>query len=205
MRNLYGVLGISPIASADEIKSAFRALAKRHHPDRNQGNEEEFKRIAAAYEILSDPERRAAYDRLRAIWLTEQKAVACSDCGEANRLRPPQAGKRLVCGRCRAALPAADAAPSSAAAVVGTLAHALGERLRASGERLGKEVLTETAAAVEELTRDLTDEAARAASSAIEAGFERIRERLGLPTAPPAKRQQEGARLRRRELVRTKE
>src|SRR5918911_5411379 len=62
----YAVLGVDRKASADEIKKAYRKLARRHHPDRNQGDEaaeERFKEIQAAYDILGDPEKRKQYDR----------------------------------------------------------------------------------------------------------------------------------------------
>jgi len=63
--DLYSVLGVAKSATADEVRSAFRKLAKKHHPDLNPGNkvaEERFKTISAANEILSDPERRKKYD-----------------------------------------------------------------------------------------------------------------------------------------------
>ncbi|MBP7791559.1 MAG: molecular chaperone DnaJ [Candidatus Goldbacteria bacterium] len=64
--DLYKTLGVSKNAGQDEIKSAFRKLAKQYHPDIYQGNkkeaEEKFKKIAEAYEILSDPEKRNTYD-----------------------------------------------------------------------------------------------------------------------------------------------
>ena len=62
----YEVLGVTRTASADELKGAFRKLAKEHHPDSNpdgNGADHKFKEIAEAYEILKDPDRRAAYDR----------------------------------------------------------------------------------------------------------------------------------------------
>ncbi len=62
----YSILGIARTASADDIKAAFRKLAKKHHPDLNPGNaaaEAKFKAAAAANDLLSDPERRAAFDR----------------------------------------------------------------------------------------------------------------------------------------------
>jgi len=62
----YEVLGVARTASADDLKGAYRKLAKEHHPDRNQdgnGTDHKFKEIAEAYEILKDPNRRAAYDR----------------------------------------------------------------------------------------------------------------------------------------------
>jgi molecular chaperone DnaJ len=64
-RDYYEVLGITRSASADEVKSAFRSLARKYHPDVNKeaDAEEKFKEINEAYGVLSDPEKRAAYDR----------------------------------------------------------------------------------------------------------------------------------------------
>lgn len=64
-RDYYDVLGVSRSASGDELKKAFRKLAFQYHPDRNRndGAEDKFKEINEAYEILSDTEKRAAYDR----------------------------------------------------------------------------------------------------------------------------------------------
>lgn len=61
MQDHYSTLGINKNASADEIKSAFRRLAKQHHPDLG-GDQAKFQQINEAYEILSDPQKRAEYD-----------------------------------------------------------------------------------------------------------------------------------------------
>lgn len=60
-KNYYDILGVKKSASADEIKKAFRKLAQKHHPDAG-GNEETFKEINEAYEVLSDPEKKEQYD-----------------------------------------------------------------------------------------------------------------------------------------------
>jgi molecular chaperone DnaJ len=68
-QDYYDLLGVQRTASADDIKKAFRKLAMQHHPDRNSGNkdaERKFKDINHAYDILKDPEKRAAYDRFGA-------------------------------------------------------------------------------------------------------------------------------------------
>ena len=64
-RDLYEVLGVSKDASDADIKRAYRKLSKQYHPDINKeaGAEEKFKEIAEAYEILSDSQKRAAYDQ----------------------------------------------------------------------------------------------------------------------------------------------
>jgi molecular chaperone DnaJ len=64
--SLYDTLGVKKGASAEEIKKAYRKLARQHHPDANQGDkaaEERFKQVQTAYDVLSDPEKRKAYDR----------------------------------------------------------------------------------------------------------------------------------------------
>ncbi|MCX8020923.1 MAG: molecular chaperone DnaJ [Chitinophagaceae bacterium] len=65
-RDYYEILGVSRNATADEIKKAYRKVAMQYHPDRNPGDknaEEKFKEAAEAYEVLSDSEKRAQYDR----------------------------------------------------------------------------------------------------------------------------------------------
>lgn len=66
MSDPYDILGVSKTASADEIRKAFRKLAKKYHPDLNPGKAEaeaRFKNVTAAYDVLSDPEKRARFDR----------------------------------------------------------------------------------------------------------------------------------------------
>src|SRR5450756_2334149 len=64
-RDYYEVLGVARNATPDELKAAFRRLARQYHPDVNKAAdaEERFKEINEAYAILSDPEKRAAFDR----------------------------------------------------------------------------------------------------------------------------------------------
>ena len=70
-KDYYKILGVGKNATADEIKKAYRQLAKKYHPDKNPGDksaEEKFKEITEANEVLSDPEKRKKYDMLGANW-----------------------------------------------------------------------------------------------------------------------------------------
>lgn len=77
-RTHYQTLGIEPRATAEQIRRAYRELAKQHHPDTGaKGNEKTFAAIAAAYEVLAEPAKRREYDEL----LEQRRAEAAGHGG----------------------------------------------------------------------------------------------------------------------------
>lgn len=104
MTNHYATLRLSPTATDDEIKSAYRRQAREAHPDLSGGGGEAFRALAAAYEVLSDPMRRRSYDTDFQHWLKSVGAMACGACGAANHVPPFHGEQRAVCGRCKADL-----------------------------------------------------------------------------------------------------
>src|SRR5215475_9814815 len=73
-RDYYETLGVARTASADDIKKAYRRLARKYHPDvsKEKDAEAKFKQVQEAYEVLKDPEKRAAYDQLGSNWKAGQ-------------------------------------------------------------------------------------------------------------------------------------
>ena len=96
---LYDTLGVSKSASADEIKKAYRKLARKHHPDANAGDpaaEERFKEVQHAYDVLSDPDKRKRYDELGANWQAYEQAGAGAWPGGLPAGGPAPAGGRAA-------------------------------------------------------------------------------------------------------------
>lgn len=93
MKDPYAVLGVPPDASPIELKTAYRRLARLRHPDADPANpwaEEDFKELAAAYDLLSDPGRRATFDRIQSGFDGARRARPATGRGQAAK---PQAKK----------------------------------------------------------------------------------------------------------------
>lgn len=156
MKNLYAILAVPPRATLEQIRTAYRSLARKTHPDRHQGGEGEFIALHQAYSILSSADKRAAYDAERLTWMRQIGAVACDHCGTANRItHRPAANEVVRCASCKTALPLT-----------------LGEMRTAQQQVLVREATR----LVDAIGPDL----AELAADAVKSGIGHIRQRFGL-------------------------
>jgi curved DNA-binding protein len=93
-RDYYKVLGVERAATAEQIKSAWRRLARKYHPDvsKEPDAEAHFKELQEAYEVLRDPEKRAAYDQLGSEWKSGEQFRPPPDWGSGFEFRGGRAG-----------------------------------------------------------------------------------------------------------------
>ncbi len=155
MLDHYVTLEIAPNSSPEEVKSAYRRLAREAHPD-IRGSAEAFYKIKRAFDVLGCAESRAQYDSERRSWMKSIGAVLCAGCGHANRLtHRPAAGFVARCWHCKT-----------------HLELTCSEVLLAQRQSL----MHETTRVVEEIGVGLADLAA----DAVRSGIGRLRQRLGL-------------------------
>lgn len=183
MRNLYAVLEVPPSADQKDIRTAYRRLARVHHPDYNGGKDERFKELVAAYEVLSEETRRAEYDRQREAWLRAQGGFPCAACGHGIRVPPGWQGAGR-CARCKAEF----ASPPPGLGTEGPLPPEtdpgsplmafVAERLREHGQRVGNRVLVEAAKVAEQISDEAVAQMTSMALEGVRSGFQSLRERL---------------------------
>ena len=120
MDDLYATLGVTKTATADEIKKAYRKLARVHHPDTNAGDpkaEERFKEISHAHDVLSDPDKRREYDARAAFGGRAPNGGGFSGAGRATAAASgtsPTCSRRSSAGPARAPGRRASRRPAAA-------------------------------------------------------------------------------------------
>src|ERR1700685_1307292 len=101
-RDYYKILGVERAATADQVKTAYRRLARKYHPDvsKEKHAEERFQELQEAYEVLKDPEKRAAYDQLGADWKSGEQFRPPPDWGSGfeHAGAGPERGRRRTAG-----------------------------------------------------------------------------------------------------------
>ena len=138
MKFYYRDLWISQFASPEQLKSAYRRLARECHTDGTKPNPAMFLVIDEAYQTLSDPERRKAYDAELTTFLRRRGWVLCPSCGAHNDVPMIPDSKVATCGRCRTHLPVTEKERRS------TQATALREQAIDVAAELGADLLDVT-------------------------------------------------------------
>lgn len=152
--NYYRRLGVNLAASPEEIKRAYHREARQKHPDTGSGNTQDFVDLRNAYDVLSDPEKRAEYDQARQEWARLNGAFICSGCATPNFVqRRPKADERVVCSHCKLPLPVD----------LGSVVALQKQRLAAEAARVVDEVGAELATTAIDVAK---------------AGFKHLRKRL---------------------------
>jgi len=139
MKFFYRDLWIPWTATPEQVKSAYRKLARECHPDHSaDADAAKFMAIGEAYQTLSDPELRKAYDAELITFLRRRGWVLCPSCGAHNEVPAIPESKVATCGRCRAQLPVTEKERRS------TQAAALREQAIDVAAELGADLLDVT-------------------------------------------------------------
>lgn len=165
MTNYYAILCVSPTATTEEIRSAYRAKARENHPDRG-GSEDAFSDVREAWQMLRDPDRRREYDAQLAAVLVRVGAVLCPRCGKGNRV---PAEVVLRCAICSHALPTR---PRTGRDAVGEVTTKIRERAVVLGDRLTDRMSQVGDRLVNGLSDVLLD--------GVDRGIDALRRKLGL-------------------------
>lgn len=163
--NHYSVLRVSPTASTEKIRLAYKAKVKQTHPDRG-GKRADFTEVRQAWATLRDPQARQLYDRELAAAVARARAVLCPQCGEAHRVPPDSACDCVICD---APLPRRTRTSRDA---VGAVADRVVDRAVALGDQLTERL----AEAGDRMVDGLTD----VLIEGVDRGLDALRRKLGL-------------------------
>lgn len=163
--NHYSVLRVSPTATAEKIRLAYKDKAKQTHPDRG-GSRADFGEVQRAWATLRDPRARQLYDRELAAAVARARAVLCPQCGEAHRVPPDST---CGCVICDAPLPTR---PRTSRDAVGAVADRVVDRAVALGDQLTERI----AVAGDRLVDGLSD----VLIEGVDRGLDALRRKLGL-------------------------
>lgn len=146
MLNYYRMMGVGPSASQEELKAAYRRLARQHHPDRFASGSadeyaaatERFQLISEAYRLLSHERARRQYtDDLRE-YLRRDRKFLCDACGMVNRIpKRFRKGQEATCGTCGSILPLTE---SDLEELEATREHSAFDNLRREAKSVGLEL-----------------------------------------------------------------
>lgn len=156
MTNYYALLGIGIHATVDRIKSAYRRKAREVHPDSGHPGTQAFHQLQAAYAVLSEPAKRADYDRQLQRWAAHLGHILCDGCGVANRTPRIPDGFQPTCGRC-------------------------GTRLRVNETQRRASARAAVTYQVVSLVEDVGSEVLAMARDAAVEGLDRLRSKFGIP------------------------
>ncbi len=167
-KDYYEVMGVPRGATQDEIKRAYRKLARKFHPDvsKEKDAEERFKELQEANEVLKDPEKRAAYDQLGSDWRQGQEFRPPPDWGKGFEFTPGRGGRGgRAAGAGRPARTSATSSPSCSERAARSAAHTVSSPPAAAAQGVASRRLARTTSRASRSTSRTRTAAARARSN----------------------------------------
>ncbi len=180
-RNYWHDLKCKPGSNREQLRKAYRAIARATHSDANQGSEahrDAFEAAVEAWKVLSDDQKQASWLFERQRWLTECGAIACEGCGSAVKIRDGKGQQR--CPICKTEVAAADRSTSSDASDErhDSTSATFYQPLADSGRRIGTRLVDATEEEAARLGQELLTESSKLLGRLIVMGFTAARRKL---------------------------